>query len=73
MKKTIAYITSKNFRKWLYGVLIGAIPILTYYGVVEDEIVPHIVAMISASLGFSLATVNTKEEILKEKFSEGLG
>lgn len=73
MKKAIVYITSKNFRKWLYGVLIGAIPILTYYGVVEDEIVPHFVAMISASLGFSLATVNTKEEVLKEKFSEGLG
>lgn len=73
MNKFIGYVTSKNFRKWLYGVLIGAIPILTYYGLVEDAIVPHIVAMISTTLGFSLATVNTKEEVLKEKYSEGLG
>lgn len=73
MNRFIAFITSKNFRKRFYEVLIGAIPILTFYGWVEEEIVPHIIAMITASLGFSLATVNTREEVLKEKYSEGLG
>lgn len=73
MKRVMIFITSKIFRNWLYGFLIALLPILTAYGLITEEVVPHIIGLITATLGFGLAKVNTKEEVLKEKIQDGIG
>lgn len=73
MKKVLIFITTKNFRNWLYGILIALLPVLTAYGLITEEVVPHLIGLVTATLGFGLAKVNTKEEVLKERIQDGVG
>lgn len=46
-------------RAYLYRILLAALPLLTAYGVVAEEMVPLIVALVAAVLGVGLAVGNT--------------
>lgn len=46
-------------RAYIYRVLLAALPLLTFYGLVTEEQVPLIVGLVSAVLGVGLATANT--------------
>lgn len=50
---------SEPTRAWIYRVITAVIPILTYYGVITDDIAPMIVALAAAFLGTGLAVMNT--------------
>lgn len=46
-------------RAWIYRIIIAVIPILTYYGVITDDVAPLIVGLVTALLGTGLAVMNT--------------
>lgn len=46
-------------RKWLYGVLLAAVPILIIYGVLDSEAAPLWVALAGAILGPGVALAHT--------------
>ncbi len=46
-------------RAWIYRVITAALPLLTFYGVVADEVVPLYLALAAAVLGTGLAARNT--------------
>lgn len=49
-------------RKWLYGVLIAAVPLLIVYGVIEDAQAPLWIALVGAVLGNATAAAHTPRE-----------
>lgn len=53
------WIRSPKARKYIYGVSIPVVALLVTTGIVSEEIAPQIIAIVTATLGFSLATVNT--------------
>jgi hypothetical protein len=46
-------------RAWIYRVVTAALPLLTAYGVVAEDKVPLIVALVAAILSTGLAARNT--------------
>ena len=50
---------SEPTRAWVYRVLLAVIPILTAYGVVDDQLAPLFIALGAAVLGTGLAVGNT--------------
>ncbi len=46
-------------RKWLYGVLTAANPLLVVWGVVGDTSAPLIAGLVAAVLGTGIATAHT--------------
>jgi hypothetical protein len=46
-------------RGWIYRVITAALPLLTAYGLVAEETVPLIVALVAAILSTGLAAANT--------------
>lgn len=46
-------------RAWLYNLFLSAIPILTFYGLVEEQAAPLYVALVAAFLGLGMARANT--------------
>lgn len=52
-------LTNESTRAWVYRVITAAIPLLTFYGVISDEVVPLIVGLVAAILGTGLAARNT--------------
>jgi hypothetical protein len=58
-KGHIMNLANEATRAWIYRVITAALPLLTAYGVVADEQVPLIVALVAAILGTGLAARNT--------------
>lgn len=50
---------SEPVRAWLYRILVAVVPILTFYGIVDDRSAPLWVALGASVLGFGLASANT--------------
>lgn len=50
---------SPAVRRWAYGVVTAAVPLLVAYGVVEAEVAPLWVAAGASVLGTGLAAANT--------------
>lgn len=46
-------------RKWVYGVALAVVPLLTAYGLVSEELAPLWVSLVSAVLVPGLALANT--------------
>lgn len=46
-------------RKWVYGIALAVVPLLTAYGLVSEDHAPLWVSLVSAVLVPSLALVNT--------------
>jgi hypothetical protein len=46
-------------RAWIYRVVTALLPLLTAYGVVADETVPLILALVAAVLSTGMAARNT--------------
>ena len=46
-------------RAWIYRIILAAIPILTYYGVLTEDVAPMVVGLVTAFLGTGLAVLNT--------------
>ena len=47
-------------RGWIYRVITAILPLLTAYGVIAEETVPLIVALVAAILSTGLAARNTE-------------
>jgi hypothetical protein len=45
-------------RRWIYGVLLAAVPLLVALGIIEDEIAPLIIALVGAIVAPGLALAN---------------
>lgn len=59
-------IKSPEARKYIYAVVIGAIPLLVTYGLIAESSVDDITLLVGAILGFgatSLAVVNTPSKV----------
>ena len=52
-------LTNEATRAWVYRVITAALPLLTAYGVVADEVVPLYLALAAAVLGTGMAARNT--------------
>ncbi len=52
-------LTNEATRAWVYRVVTAALPLLTAYGVVTEEKVPLIVALVAAVLSTGMAARNT--------------
>jgi hypothetical protein len=52
-------LTDEATRAWIYRVITALLPLLTAYGIVADEMVPLIIALVAAILGTGLAARNT--------------
>lgn len=48
-------------RRWLYGLSIPAIPLLTYYGWVNDTSAPLWAAVVAAALNGTIASANVSD------------
>lgn len=55
-------VLTAHRRKWLYGVLIAAVPLLIVYGVIEDAQAPLWIALVGAVLGNATAAAHTPTE-----------
>lgn len=49
-------------RRWLYGVLIAAVPLLVAYGVLEESAAPLWIAAAGAVVGHGLAAANVPHD-----------
>jgi hypothetical protein len=58
-KGTTMNLANEATRAWIYRVITAALPLLTAYGIVADEMVPLIIALVAAILGTGLAARNT--------------
>lgn len=50
---------SEPIRAWLYRIFVAVVPLLTFYGIVDDRSAPLWVAFAASILGFGLASANT--------------
>lgn len=48
-----------QLRRWVYGIALAVVPILTAYGLISEDLAPLWVSLISAVLVPSLALANT--------------
>jgi|688.fasta_scaffold100487_5 hypothetical protein len=55
-------LTDERTRAYLYRVLLAALPILTFYGVLTDEAAPLVAGLIAAVFGAGLAANNTSTQ-----------
>lgn len=51
----------RTIRAWLYGVSVAALPILTYYGVIEPEAQALAVPLLAALFNLTPAEVEAKD------------
>lgn len=58
-------------RKWVYGVALAVVPLLTAYGLVREELAPLWISLISAVLVPSLALANTPSSTPHEAGNAG--
>lgn len=64
----IKEILNPSVRRWLYGVVIAVIPILTALGVITDEMAPLIVALVGALLAVGVADFHVPEATDYEEY-----
>jgi hypothetical protein len=55
-------LTDERTRAYLYRVLLAALPILTFAGVLTDEAAPLVAGLIAAVFGAGLAANNTSTQ-----------
>lgn len=55
-------IATPKTRKYIYRVLLAIVPILIFYGLIQEEIAPQIIALLGALFGFSVADSNTPKD-----------
>lgn len=48
-----------GLRRWVYGIALAVVPILTAYGLISEDLAPLWISLISAVLVPSLALANT--------------
>lgn len=48
-----------HLRRWVYGIALAVVPILTAYGLISEDLAPLWVSLLSAVLVPSLALANT--------------
>lgn len=51
--------TNPQMRRWVYGIALAVVPILTAYGLISEDLAPLWISLISAVLVPSLALANT--------------
>lgn len=54
-------IFSWKTRRWIYGIALAVLPLLTFYGIISETAAPLWAAIVGAILVPSLALVNTDE------------
>lgn len=52
-------LENPQVRKWIYGIALAVVPLLTAYGLVSETLAPLWVSLVSAVLVPSLALANT--------------
>lgn len=52
------WLSSRENRKWIYGVCLAAVPLLVVYGVIDESVAPLLIALIGAIVAPSLALAN---------------
>lgn len=60
--KFLKKLATTRARKYFYRLLLAVIPILIFYGIIQEEIAPQIIALLGALFGFSVADFNTPKE-----------
>ncbi len=51
-----------HVRKWIYSISLAAMPLLVFYGVLEENAAPLWIAAIGAVLGNGLALANVQDD-----------
>lgn len=52
-------LANEATRAWIYRVVTALIPVLTAYGLIDNEKVPVLLALVAAVLSTGMAAVNT--------------
>lgn len=58
-----------QMRRWVYGIALAVVPILTAYGLISEDLAPLWVSLLSAVLVPSLALANTPGPAAEEEDS----
>lgn len=53
-------LTEESTRAWVYRVVTAALPLLTFYGVLAEEVVPLVLGLVAAVLSTGMAARNTE-------------
>lgn len=60
-------------RLWLYRITLALIPLLAFYGLIANEVIPHLIALAGAVFAVTLAEKNTIKNDNKEPDSNYVG
>lgn len=60
-------LMSRNGRKWLYGVVLAAVPLLVAYGVIEESMAPLWIAAVAAVLAPAMALSHLTPDVPSEE------
>lgn len=64
-------LTDRNSRKWLYMICLAVVPLLVFYGVIEEDAAPLWVALIGSVLAPVMALTHLSPPVEGDEIEEG--